>query len=226
MQKDDSKLFNDKAELVYEFDKRSPLFVRRANKEIESNNLDEACLTLSSGLEIFPDYPTAHVLYGRALSLLGQYQQAQEHYLIAASLIDSEQSFQMFQKEIEAFKKMRSPFSQSKRATHVEEQVDLHTDTEDRFTLSHESDDLEELARKIAKAKIAVVEEDSPDAQDASGAGDEEPFIVSETLAKIYASQSRFSEAVSVYRLLTVKFPQRKKEFETIISNLESKLSS
>ncbi len=226
MQKDDAKLFNEKAELVYEFDKRSPLFIRRANKEIEVNNLEEACHTLESGLAIYPDYPTAHVLLGRALSLLGNYQQAQEHYSFAASLIDSEQSFLMFQKEVEAFKKMRSPFSVSKPATHVEEQVDWHSEQDEQFIAKPTFDDLEELARKIEKAKIAVVEEDQEDIVNSAEQGDDEPFIVSETLAKIYAAQNRFAEAISVYRLLGVKFPERRNEFETIIAGLESKLSS
>ncbi len=219
MLKDDLRSFDEKAELIYEFDKSSPLFVRRANKEIELNNLDESISILQSGLDTFPEYPTAHILLGRALSLKGLYNQALKHYHFAAEIIDSEKSYNSFLKEIESYKKMRSPFSQSKRATHVEESVPLQTDENSELD---ESDDLAELARKISNAKIEVVEEDLYDTGHSSDEDDN--HIVSETLAKIYTAQGKLTEAVSVYRLLILKFPRRKSEFSAVIKELEQRL--
>jgi tetratricopeptide (TPR) repeat protein len=224
--KDNSRFFTEKAELIYEFDNSSPLFIRKAEKEMLLNNLDDACETLNNGLRLYPDYPTAYVLLGRALSLLGKYAEAKTQYTKAAELIDSEVSYRGFMAEMESYKKMRSPFTVSKRATHVEERVDFHSEPEEEQKLITGQDELEELARKISQARIEVVEEDEPLNDNQSGESEEEPLIISETLAKIYASQSRFTEAISVYRLLAVKFPQRKQEFEGIIRDLESKVSS
>jgi tetratricopeptide (TPR) repeat protein len=224
--KDDSRFFTEKAELIYEFDNSSPLFIRKAEKEIQLNNLEDACHTLQQGVNLYPDYPTAHVLLGRAFSLLGNYAEAKKHYGFAAELIDSETSYRSFLAELESYKKMRSPFTVSKRATHVEEHVDFHAESEEEPKLISDTDELAELARKISKAKIAVVEEDEPLLTGSGNGNNDEPLIISETLARIYASQSRYAEAISVYRLLAVKFPHRKQEFETIVRDLESKVSS
>jgi tetratricopeptide (TPR) repeat protein len=49
--------------------------------------------------------------------------------------------------------------------------------------------------------------------------------IVSKTLAEIYVSQGEYSEAIETYSLLIVAHPERKKEIEVRIRELEKKLS-
>ncbi len=222
MQQDSSRLFGEKAELIFEFDNSSPLFTRKANKLIELNNIEEAIRTLETGLQLFPDYPTAFVLLGRCLSLIGDYEKSIHNYKIAASLIDSEDSLIAFYAEVELLQKMRSPFTLSKKSTSVEEDLHLNFDGDENKTIA-KNDDLLDLARKISGARIEVVEEDIPETDSDL---EEEPLIISETLAKIYTSQEKYQEAISVYRLLIQKYPSKQNYFEEIISGLQNRLNS
>ena len=51
-------------------------------------------------------------------------------------------------------------------------------------------------------------------------------FIVSETLAKIYTTQGEFKEAISVYKKLKIKNPDKENYFDSKIAELKAKLSA
>ncbi len=72
---DYSKL-SEKAELIYKFDKKTPLFAIAASKRIADDNLEEAEKVLSEGLVNFPDYPTAHLILSKVLLKLGKEEEA------------------------------------------------------------------------------------------------------------------------------------------------------
>ena len=50
--------------------------------------------------------------------------------------------------------------------------------------------------------------------------------VVSETLARIYASQDYYAEASGVYRKLAVQHPDRKQEFEDKAAHMDKKSGS
>ncbi|MDD5609552.1 MAG: hypothetical protein PHY57_13635, partial [Ignavibacterium sp.] len=51
-------------------------------------------------------------------------------------------------------------------------------------------------------------------------------LIISETLAKIYVTQGEFKEAITVYKKLKVKSPDKEAYFDSKISELNAKLSN
>lgn len=77
----------DKIALIYEFNKQSPLFARVANAELNKGNIDYALKILSEGLELYPDYPTAHLVYAKALAFTGGKEDAVKEIKNASSLI-------------------------------------------------------------------------------------------------------------------------------------------
>jgi hypothetical protein len=44
--------FNKKVNLIYEYNRNTPLFVKVAHTELEKNNIDEAIEILNTGLKI------------------------------------------------------------------------------------------------------------------------------------------------------------------------------
>ena len=62
-----------KIKLIYEFNDNSPLFARVADAELKEGNVDKALEILNSGLENYPDYITAHLVYIEALAKKGDY---------------------------------------------------------------------------------------------------------------------------------------------------------
>lgn len=62
-----------KIKLIYEFNPSSPLFARVAESELESGNTDTAIQMLERGMELYPDYISAKLVYIQALAKKGEY---------------------------------------------------------------------------------------------------------------------------------------------------------
>lgn len=231
MEKTPQEIFAEKANLIYEFDARSPLFVRKAAMEIESQNLEHAVEILRNGIAIYPDYPVAYVLLGDSLGLLGQYDEARSSYKTASDLIDSPASYYSYTQKLEQIKKLRSPFNIKKRNTFVD--TGSWTPDGNRTTsekpMEQFEDRLHHLADQLSRAKIQIPADDADlplpqySTEETSGSA---PLIISDTLARIYVSQGKVSEAIHIYELLADRDPSRKAEFKSIADDLRKKLLS
>lgn len=235
--KTSTQIFNEKVGLIYEYNKKSPLFVRMANTEIENNNLERAIEILDEGLKYFPDYATAHLLLGRALMLTGNYSKALKSVQTGSELISSKKTYEHYLKEIELVKKQRSLFQTTRRTAFYNDETEVVKDEPDLFQSEKEKtvkpaelkpetketsleDRLNQIANKINQAKIQEKEEFSPsESMFDSYSGDH--LIVSETLAKIYIAQGEYLEAMRVYEKLKIKEPDRSSYFDQKIEELK-----
>jgi len=223
-------IFDEKVSLIYEYNKKSPLFVREANTEIFANNVEKAVEILRQGLLLFPSYPTAHILLAKALTKLGEYDEALTEYKKGCGLIHSDASYNFFEQEVASSKKQRSAFDRTPRQALTFEQ-DFN---DEKNFLEEESsnyyknenvfeDNLGELAERISAIKI----QPPPDLVKKEEAGENdfssEVKIASETLAKIYIAQGEFKEAVEMYRSLILKNPLKEDYFLEKISELQAK---
>ncbi len=207
MSKTSSETFNDKVNLIYEYNKRSPLFVRVANSEIEKNNAERAVDILNEGLSIYPDYTTAHILLGKALMRLGKYKEALDSFLKGSVLASSHKVYEYYMHEVENQKKQRVLFESSHRPGFIQKEG---VPKQNKISLEQELSSFDSMT------------ESTPDTSSAKpGAGDS---IVSETLANIYITQGEFREAMTIYERLLIKNPQKKDYYLKKIGELKSKL--
>jgi len=232
------EIFNDKVRLIYEYNKRSPLFLRMANTEIENNNLDNALLILQSGIKIYPQYAAAYFLIGKAYTLLGDYGLALKNYKLGSDLINSKKSYDYYLNELENIKRQRSLFDNNvKNIFLFDEEESGSKSSSGEKTAAYPKKEIEktnpieenlnELANKISNAKIPEVSEEIFENEDSfldnsTGAN----LIVSETLAKIYTTQGEYLEAIKVYKKLMNKFPNKIKLYSDKINQLQSKIDS
>lgn len=230
MNKINSKVdsFNQKVSLIYEYNPRTPLFVRVAWIEIEKNNLDNAINILTKGLEYFSENPVAYLLLAKVYTIKGDYNEALNFIKKGSEIIHSIKTFNHYISEIETIKKQRSFFNISRWANLNEEENKSDnvnykhnqpiSNDEIEETLTRLTAEIEGAEKKLKDAKNKIV--DSKD-KSLSISGN----IVSETLAKIYASQNEFQEAISIYRKLIKKYPDKEEYFLSKIEELKSSLN-
>ncbi len=236
MSKSSVEIFNNKVNLIYEYNKQSPIFVRMANNEIEINNIDKAIEILKQGLILYPNYATAYFVLSKANILIGQYSEAKKALDKGSELIHNSRTKEFYLKELENIRKQRSlfetrtknPFLPSEEETFKKE-PDLfneNTENNDEETYSaNEDKSLEQLAREISSARITSNEaEDEKDFSEEDF--NEDNMIVSETLAKIYIAQGELIEAKNIYNKLISKNPDLKDYYLNRISEIDSKLES
>lgn len=236
MAKSAAEIFNDKVNLIYEYNNKSPLFVRMANTEIENNNIDHAIFILEEGTKTYPQYAAAYLLLGKAYILIGNYSNAFKYIKRGSDLIHSKKTYDYYLKELENVKKQRSLFIGSSRNVFLpegenfqqlnnagiydEELLKGKTDEPSRSV----DDSLEQIAKEISTAKIPEIREGEISSNmllyDDSGTN----LIVSETLAKIYTTQGELAEAIEVYKKLTKKNPQKEEYYKQKIDELKSEL--
>jgi tetratricopeptide (TPR) repeat protein len=239
LEKTNHKIFSKKVNLIYKYNRNSPLFVKMANSQIEENDIDEAIDTLKTGLKTYPEYPVAHLLLGKAFAIKGNYGKALECFKKGSSIIQSEETFDFYANELEKMKTQRSLFEASKRNSFFSSSKNLEksANTHDLSTSKSESrkekdlaisidDRLAQLANQISKVKLSVSSVNSNAISDFKDILSQDNMIVSETLAKIYIAQNEFDEAIKVYEKLIKKEPSRYEHYTKKIKEIRSKLIS
>lgn len=237
MAKSPSEIFNEKVNLIYEYNKKSPLFVHAANSEIENNNLEKAIEILQSGIKNFPKYSAAYFLLGKSFALVGNYNQAIKEIKTGFDLTHSQKSYDFYFKEIENIRKQRSFFESNSRSSFFNNKNDAEVLQENLFddqvqinssVSNNESldDRLEQIAKEISTAKIKQPLNFKVPEESAIDGFQEEFMIVSETLAKIYVAQGELKEAIDVYKKLIKKNPLKSDAYLKKIDELNKELFS
>ncbi|HEX9252532.1 MAG TPA: hypothetical protein VF870_09835 [Ignavibacteriaceae bacterium] len=223
--------FNQKVNLIYEYNNKSPLFARVAENEIEKNNIDRAIKILTEGLVNYPDFSVAYFLLSKAYTIKGNYGQALKFIKKGSELIHSPKTFDYYLREIDAIKKQRQLFNVSRWADSANENFSSHAfspgnKSENEKPTESIEQTLNKLTAEIEGATLAVREAKRKLADGKPKDFANNDFIVSETLAKIYITQGEFKEAISVYKKLKIKHPDKEIYFDTKIAELKSKLSA
>jgi predicted Zn-dependent protease len=223
--------FNQKVSLIYEYNNKSPLFARVASNEIEKNNIDEAIKILTDGLNNHSDFSVAYFLLSKAYTIKGNYGQALKFVKKGSELIHSPKTYDYYLREIDAIKKQRQLFNVSRWADSANDKFsNLNSNQSNKIEKEKPAENIEETLNKltaeingaaqtIVEAKKKIEETKSKDFSNSN-------FIVSETLAKIYITQGEFKEAISVYKKLKQKNPEKETYFDSKIAELKAKLSA
>ncbi|MBV6513663.1 MAG: hypothetical protein FMNOHCHN_03198 [Ignavibacteriaceae bacterium] len=226
MSKTPLERFTEKVDLIYDFSPDTPLFVRKADSELDRNNINGAVDILKQGLDAYPDYATAHIILGKAYTLLGDYDNALLAFQKGSVIIGSPKTLEFYSEQIENIRRHRSPFTLTRRTTFVEEpepKPQIQAEEEISFDLLEE-EDLSELASRISKAKIPPPKPGEPSevhpAAEKEHAGAK---IYSETMGKIYMAQGNFTEAIDVFQHLALKDSSRRAYYQAIIDDLRKK---
>jgi tetratricopeptide (TPR) repeat protein len=231
--------FNKKVNLIYEYNKNTPLFVKVANNHLEKNNIDEAIEILNSGLKIHKEHPTANLLLGKAYALMGNYSEAIELFQGASKLLRSDDTYDYYLNELETIRKQRSLFETTKgsifykssddaESSIIDNEVfDQETDTTSGEDLAASIDErLEQLAEEISKAKLSPTYNGNSSGTEFFENISGDNLIISETLAKIYYAQNEYEEAIKVYKKLINKDASKYDYYIEKINEIRAKLSS
>jgi len=223
--------FHQKVSLIYEYNHKSPLFVRLAGIEIEKNNLDRATQILTEGLESYPHYSIIYFLLGKIYMLNGKYSQALEFIKKGSELIHSKKSFEYYLKEIETIKRQRSFFNISRwmefssenhsaiKSETANQNIKSESNESIENTLTKLTQEIEGATQSIKKAKDKILESRSN--RDYSN-----DLVASETLANIYLNQNELQAAILVYKKLIKKNPEKEGYFNSKIEELKSLLKA
>jgi len=223
--------FNQKVNLIYEYNHQSPLFVRLAGIEIEKNNLDNALNILNEGLQNYPVYPVVYFLIGKVYTLKGKYSQALELIKKGSELIHSDKSFDYYLKEIETIKKQRSFFNISRWLDFAKENKNESQNSSanpNTIIRSDESieDTLSKLTKEIDGATNTINQVKDKLESDKAVSDSTNDLIATETLAQIYAKQNEVQAAIKVYKKLIKKNPEQTNYFNSKIDELKSLLKN
>lgn len=210
MSTNQSKIFRNKVSLIYEFNKSSPLFVRMAKIEIDENNLERAVEILNNGLKLFPQYPTAYFILGRAFTLTGKYSEAKKAFENGSKLINSKKTFEYYLLELENLRKRRPLFEFNKKNPFLREN-DIAAN--------------KNLPNGNTYNKVQPIKEDDDSFSANSKKFSDDDMIVSETIAKIYVAQGEINEAIKVYEKLRKNDPLQNDYYLKKISELKSELN-
>jgi tetratricopeptide (TPR) repeat protein len=223
--------FDQKVSLIYEYNNKSPLFARLAGIEMEKNNLDNALNILTEGLKTYPEFPVVYILLGKIHTLKGDYTQALYYFKKGSEFIHSPRSFEFYVNEIDSLKKQRSFFNISKWTEFANETLLGKSKSKLKKTTDKKSDDsieetLTKLTKEIEGATESIKEAKNKIEVDKSKENFKQDLVVSETLAKIYVNQNELQAAISVYKKLLKKNPERKDYFNSKIEELNTLLKT
>jgi tetratricopeptide (TPR) repeat protein len=178
-------------------------------------------MIIADALEISGDTSRADIIRERA------------HVLIEESRVDLHLTMQSSEKLIEDILPLLHVLKDDPAEKIVLDEIMIHYPTfesrqrkndEKLESINHESSPtlsaLEELAKRLEKARIPVIEEDktlsSPSFM---------PSIVTETMANIYVQQGAYAQAIKAYQVLARNHPERLEYFESIIADLRLRQS-
>jgi tetratricopeptide (TPR) repeat protein len=223
--------FNQKVSLIYEYNNKSPLFARLAGIEIEKNNLDKALDILNEGLKTYPEFSVAYFLLGKIQTLKGDYSQALSYIKKGSELIHSPRSFEFYLNEIDILKKQRSFFNISRWTEFANQTLLGKSNSTSKKTNDKKYDDtieetLTKLTQEIEGATESIKEARNKIEESKSKDNFKQDLVVSETLAKIYINQNELQAAISVYKKLLKKNPEKKDYFNSKIEELNSLLKA
>ena len=164
----------DKTALIYEFNNESPLFAQVAASELENKNIDRALEILENGLQLFPKYATAYIIYAQALAMSGDFESADEMLKKGCNLIDSEDSYIFYSDKFAKLKAKSNNISESRRATFLPDNFDELSQEEinsmqeetmpepaeepTKELIEEETDELEILANELENAQMPLPE--------------------------------------------------------------------
>jgi tetratricopeptide (TPR) repeat protein len=209
LNKSSAQTFNDKVNLIYEYNKESPLFVRVANNEIDKNNVEKAVEILNEGLTVFPRYSVAHIVLGKALMHLGKYKEALDSFRTGSELVNSSRLYDYYLHEVENIKKQRALFESSRKPGFVADKTDGTAELPKKINLEDELSSFDSMDSPTVASSIPKQGSDS---------------IVSETLANIYITQGEFREALTIFEKLLNKNPQKKDYYQKKIDEINAEL--
>ena len=231
--------FNKKVNLIYEYNKNTPLFVRVAHNQLENNNVDEAIEILNTSLKIHKEHPTANLLLGKAYALMGNYSEAIGLYKKASNILRSDETYDYYLNELETIRKQRSLFETTKGSAFYKASDDTESSIIDHEIFEEETESttgedlaasiderLEQLAEEISKAKLSPSYNSTSSENDLFENLKGENLIVSETLAKIYFAQNEYEEAINVYKKLINKDASKYDYYIEKINEIRAKQSS
>ncbi len=206
-----------KIKLIYEFNNSSPLFARVAAEISEQGNILEAISILEKGISSYPDYASAYFILALSKAYSGNQKEAIAAARKGAGIIGSNEVLDHYLLKIEKIIQERNSITRTKPADFDE--PDLNAESQEpKF-----EDQLEILARKLTGAKINYNPEDesSPRTNLEEYRGEK---IASDTLAEIYLSQKKYHEALSVYKELIRKNPERTDDYILKIAEIQNKI--
>lgn len=238
-----AEIFYNKVSLIYEYNKKSPLFLRKAGHELENKNAVRAAEILTAGIKIFPNYAAAYVLLAKAYTLTGSISEAAEALKKGCALIGSPKTYEYYLREISGTKQKSlfqygNPHSFDDDSTSQEPELfsDIVPDTKEDTPVNSWSDldlisnyedkpfndiedRLEEIAKEISSVRLSEVVPSSQKKYDEELFADNH-VIISETLAMIYAAQGEYKEAIQVYKKLIKKHPHKEGYYNEKINEL------
>ncbi|GAB4288412.1 MAG: hypothetical protein Kow0098_05700 [Ignavibacteriaceae bacterium] len=220
-------ILNQKVNLIYEYNKQTPLYVRVAGSEIEKENYPKAVQILTSGMNLTPNNPVAYILLGVAYLKSGKYYLAEKYFKVGSAILNSEETYDFYMQKLEETRK-------ADVSGELELTVDEINNPEEisAFNPGEEEDSggsLEERLEKLSKEISAVKLRPSLEDEDYPGISlsklSENNLIISDTLAKIYRAQGEYDEAIKVYEKLIQKNPARSDYYQKKISEIKSEKS-
>lgn len=159
----------DKTALIYEFNNSSPVFAQVAAGELENKNIDKALNILENGIQLFPEYSTAYIVYAQALAMAGDFESAEKMLKKGCDLIESEDTLIYYSNKFEKLKQKTETISTSRRTNFLSDDfddlnqndiIDMLAEPEEPVIDEpvEEIDELEKLASELENAKMPVPE--------------------------------------------------------------------
>lgn len=219
----------DKFSLIYEFNPNSPLFAKVAETELEKKHIDKALSILEKGLETYPNYATAYIIYSQALAAVGDFEKAESVLKKGCDLIESKDTYKHYVGKLYSIKERHSLLEESKRTSFVPNNIDDIEDEPSESPVNNFEDSLDDLAAKLDSAKIPAnshSDEIIPGFTSEENIEEEDEDIVSETVAGIYVAQGNYEKAIIVYNKLIKENPEKADFFKKQISELETRIQS
>jgi len=237
LEKSASQIFSDKVKLIYEYNKKSPLFVRAAYFEIENDNIDDAVFILRQGLKLYPENPVAILLLARANALMGKKELAAKLIKRGSNLIHSKETYNFYMEELDTLEKHATVPRLPREKIFINDNADskeaenfvlpaIKENEEDKLEETEAIENrLEQLAKTIASAKLPPPGNEKNIESRSLDRLSENNLIVSETLAQIYISQGQYNEAIKVFKNLIKMKPGKTEHYSENIKEIKSKFN-